>query len=391
MDEHVELEPLLAAARQAADHVLVLSDRAPAGVPARLFGGPGGNVGITEFAAHEDEVFARIANHGAARSVRGRLIVDGRAIEISVDLPGGGEIAWHRRENLSAAASVVLELAAGDAFPLDDRAGAVRLGGRPATVTVTGSRDEVVLKALGSVAGVALRSEGDALVSVGVDAAPGPAALRVRIHPPASALTGTATVLKHPLTAGLEERASELGRVGELPPEARGGEALIVVGDRRVAVATPGEVHLSIGLDPKAGWPAFPSFPIFWANVLDLARKEGGAFAVVRTGRPFPLPVDRTGVGAPASDADWTLSERGEFLAHTAGEYVLRRPGGERRFLANLLDARESDTAGATRDSGWNPDAAEGREPERRRLGGWLAAAALAALALAWAVQRRGD
>ena len=111
----------------------------------------------------------------------------------------------------------------------------------------------------------------------------------------------------------------------------------------------------------------------------------------MRTGRPFALPPDVTGVEPVEAGALWSLSGGRGFLAHTAGEYVLRRPGGDRKILVGLLDGRESDTAGTTRDSDWDPAAAQGREPERTRLGGWLAAAALGALLLAWLLQRRGD
>jgi hypothetical protein len=122
-----------------------------------------------------------------------------------------------------------------------------------------------------------------------------------------------------------------------------------------------------------------------------LARKTGGTFAAARTGRPFALPSDATGVEPPDGRAWWSLSEGRELLAHTAGDYVVRRPGGERRLPVGLLDAAESDTAGATREPDWNPASPGGREPERSRLGGWLAGAALGALLLAWFLQKRGD
>jgi len=391
VDEHVDLEPLLAAARQAADHVLLLSDRAPAGVDARLFGSEGGNVGITALSVGGGEIFARIANHGAVRDVALVVRIDGRETAERISLPAGGERAWSRKADLGGAESVALELETGDGFPLDDRAGAVRLGTAEATATVTGSRDPDVLRALGAVEGVKLRSEGEALVSVGVDAVPGPASFRVRIHTPLGASPGSPVVLRHPLTAGLESRASELGRVGELPPEARGGDPLIAVGERRVAVLRGTELHVCVDLDPARGWPAFPSFPIFWANVVDFARKGAGEFAVLRTGRPFALPPGSAVAAASEPGAIWSLSDSGDFLAHTAGDYLVRRAGGERRLPVGLLDARESDTAGETRSPGWDPARPEGREPEPARLGGWAAGAALGALLLAWLLERRRD
>src|SRR6185436_15049469 len=69
IDAHVELEPLLAAARAAADHVVLFTDRPVDGANLRLRAAPADNVGIVEFSATDDEVFVRIVNHGPAKAI----------------------------------------------------------------------------------------------------------------------------------------------------------------------------------------------------------------------------------------------------------------------------------------------------------------------------------
>ena len=65
LDVHVDVEPLIAAAREAAEHVILFSDRPVEGVHSVLIGSGGGNVGIVGFSVTDREIFARLVNHGS--------------------------------------------------------------------------------------------------------------------------------------------------------------------------------------------------------------------------------------------------------------------------------------------------------------------------------------
>lgn len=387
---HVDLGPLLAVARAQADEVVLFSDRPVEGARLRLLAGPSGNVGIVEFTPADDELFARLVNHGPpGRPVTVRWGADGQEGEERRTL-GPGVSSWSRRGDFRKAGRVWVEVRAGDGFELDDRAEAVRLGSDRIVVSLSGQRVPLLERALRAVTGVELRHDGGpGQVAVGVDEEPPAGDLRVRIHPPRGALEGEPAVARHPLTEGLERRAAEElvpAGVGELPAGAREGEPLLLVGGKRAAVIRGREVHLAIDCAPDR-WPATVSFPIFWANVIDFARSGASGLRVFRTGRPVALPaearvVDPSGRESPPSRT---------FLGYEVGEYVLKFAAGERSIRTSLLDGRESDTAGEGRALDWDPADPSGREPLRRSLAGAGAAAALGFLALAWFAQARAE
>ena len=393
VDAHVDLAPLLAAARQTAEEVVVFSDRPVDGARARLFGGAGGNVGIVGFTAADDEIFARIVNHGEARRVTLTLEAGAGPAEEMLDLPPGISV-WSRKGDFVRADEVSLALGTGDGFSLDDRVRATRLAPARAVVTLTGRRSAPLRRVFESIPGVAIRQgAGEARISVGLDAPPGPAALRVFLTSPRERLfPRSVEIRKHPLTRDLEARAEEIGSVGvgALPPEASGGIGLVTADGRTVMALREGELHFSIDMNPE-GWPAGPrSFPIFWTNVVDFARNGAASFVAVRTGRPAELPEDVVSV-APVDGGTGTFTPGGGFLAYSVGEFEVRSPGGARRIRANLLDPRESDTAGIERALDWDPADPGGREPLSVPLGGHAAALAVAFLAVAWLLERRPD
>lgn len=385
IDAHVDLEPMIAAARQEAEHVIVFSDRPVPGTHSVLFGSGGANAGIVELTATDGEVFVRIGGHGPPRRAPIRLEWDGGKVEETVEVPG----SWFRKGDFSKAQEVRVEIGGADPFPMDDAVRATRLGATRIEAAVVGTGMPLLERALGKGLGVAVRREGGTpLFSVGVDERPAKAPFAVWLHSPAGRFVPKAWgSFTHPLVAALRPAELGSGGVGELPLEARAGEALLVADGKRVGVLRDGVLHLSIDLNPR-GWPSTPSFPIFWKNVVDFAGKGASSFAVVRTGRPHAVPGEVT--RAP-DGALWRLSPVGEFLAYTRGEYVLRTAEGEKRVEANLLDARESDAAGMTRALDWDPGAPAGREFARRGLGGWAAALALLFVALAWLMQRRAE
>ena len=175
-----------------------------------------------------------------------------------------------------------------------------------------------------------------------------------------------------------------------MPPEVRSGEPLLVADGKPVAVLKDGVLHLALELDPR-GWPLTPSFPIFWKNVVDFASRGGSAFAIVRTGVPEVLPQEASEVVSAPPGALFSLSPSGRFLAWTGGAYQLRTASGVRTVEANLLDERESDTAGRTRALDWNPASPGEREWVRQSLSGWAAGLSLLLLALAWILERRRE
>jgi hypothetical protein len=387
---HVDVGPLLEAARHEATHVVLISDRAPAGVRSMLLGGPAGNIGITELTVTDADVFVRGVNHGPARGLTVRWRLDETGREERIEVPSG-VWTWHRPVEAGKAGRVSVEVAPSDAFPLDDHAHAFRLGPALTVVSVTGRNSPALLRALGSIPGVVVRQDGgEGTVAVGFDEVPARGRLRVWLHSPARPVRAPVRVEGHPLTAGLSDRGAELGEagVGELPAAYRRGQAIFLAEGVAVGVVRDGEVHLGFDMDPNEGWPAGrPSFPIFWANVIDFAREGAAGWTVFRTGRPVELPAEARVVD-PSGRASGPTRV---FLAHTVGEYRLRGAEGERPVRTCLLDGRESDVAGTSRALDWDPGDPAEREPRRRSLGGLLSGAALAFVLLAWLLQRRGE
>lgn len=336
-DGHVELEPLLAAARAGADHVVLFTDRPVDGAKLILRAAPADNVGIVAFTATDEEVFIRIVNHGAPRPIPVELAAGDLKVRDTIP---AGKLVWSRRGDYSKASSVKVSLGVADSFPLDDAVEAVRLAEGTTTVSVAGLLHPQILKAIRAVPGGSLRSgDGPARLAVGVDAPPGLGDLRIRLIPAQVRLSGEAVVANHPLMADLDKRGKELAQVfGELPPGDRGGQPLLTVGGKVAAAVNGKDVRLCVDI---AEWGnSLPSLPIFFANAVEVARGGASKLTVVR---------------------------------------------------ASLLDERESDTAGIRRDLEWDPGAPTGREPRRHGYGGVAAGAALALLLLAWLMQLRGE
>ncbi len=393
---HVDTRPLLAAARAEADEVVYFSDRPPegavgAGIRMALFGGKGGNVGIVEFSASDSGVFGRVVNHGPARRVDIELAAGGRVVRERVDL-SPGETAWSRSEDLSGAAGVSLRVAAGDSFPLDDEAHAVRLGPRRIVAALSGRHVPDLVRALEAVGGVVLRrGEGDCQVAVGIDEEPSRrAGLRVMVRSPEPGFRPAAVAVRpHPLTAALRGEDFGSARVGavDLPP---GAEPLLSADGRIFGALWDRTLRLSIDMAPS-GWPATISFPVFWTNVIDYVRRGAGGFSVVRTGRPFELPPDVERIEPRSAGTVYEVSPSRVLIVHTAGVLEARGAWGRGEIRPCLLDPRESDTAGTERPLDWDPADPAGRVPGRRPLGGASAALALVLAAAGWALERRSE
>jgi hypothetical protein len=388
VDVHVDLEPLLAAARPGADHVVLFSDRPRDGVDLALLAGPPDNVGIVEFNATSTEVFVRLVNHGPPRPIP--LVLDTGVRRIRETLPAG-RLVWFRRGDFSKASNVRVSLEGGDRFPLDDVVEAVRLGDPATSVSLAGRLPPQLVKALRSIPGVSLRmGEGVADVAIGVDAPPGPGKVRVwLISARASTSDKVVTVAPHTVTADLEKFARELASVvGELGPADQAGEPLLRVGGKVAAALRGSSLRLAVDVDEWG--KGLPSLPIFFANVVEFARSGSSGFVVPRTGSPLLVPPGSKILTAPEG-AVVSLSPEGWLVAHTAGEYGLETPAGPRSIRMNLLDERESDAAGMSHPLDWDPASPVGRQPVRRSWAGVAAAAALACLLGAWFMQLRGE
>lgn len=384
VDAHVDFEPLLAAARAASDHVLLFTDRPVEGARLSLLSAPADNAGIVDFTATNEEVFVRLVNHGPPRPLTIELVAGPLKVR---EIVPSGQTVWFRRGDFSKAPSVRVTLDVADSFPLDNVVEATRLSEPATSVTVAGLIHPQLVKALKSIPGVAVRTGGAAAVAIGVDAPPGPAPFRVWFHS-VSPLNGEARVTGHPLTADLDKRTGELAQVlGELPPGDRDGQPLITVGGK-VAVALKGN-ELRIAADLNQWGQALPSLPILCMNLVETARSGATGFAIPRTGRPVLLPAGFT--LEPPSGAITAMSPDGHLVAHTVGDYGLTSPKGSRTIRMNLLDERESDTAGQSRALEWDPGAPVGRVARRQGLAGWAAGAALGLLLLAWLMQLRTE
>ncbi len=385
VDEHVDLAPLLAAAHASSDDVVLFSDRPSERAHLALFAAPADNVGIVEFSASDDEVFVRIVNHGASKPIPVELVAG--TLKIRETIPAG-EQRWSHRADYSKADSVRVRLDVPDSFALDNAVEATRLAELRTTVSIAGLTDPQLVKALRSIPGVTLTSgAGPAKLAIGVDATPGPGDFRVWIFTPSGTLPGEAAIAKHPLTADLEQRGAELP-LGELPAGERGGEPLIRVGGK-VAAALRGK-ELRLSADVHEWGKGLHSFPIFLTNVVDVARAGASGVAIVRTGRPFLLPPGWSLQKVP-DGVKPSLSPEGSFVAHTVGDYGFQTPTGPRTLRANLLDERESDTAGESRALDWDPLRPSGRVPKRESLAGTAAGLSLALLVVAWIMQLRGE
>lgn len=388
MDAHVDVQPLLEAARGISDHVILFSDRPAEGAHLALYGAPADNIGIVEFSVSDDEVFVRIAHHGPPRAVPIELAAGGTNVR---ELLVAGQRTWSRKGDYTKASSVRVAIEPKDSFPLDDVVEATRVGLPASRVTLKGRHHDGLVRVFRSMPRVTVdRGEGTAQVSVGFDEAPGPADVRVWLHSSNGRLSGDPVLAKHPLMSDLDKRAAELASadLGALPPSEQGGLPLITVGGQVAASIKGRDVHLAI--DVNKWQQGLVSFPIFWVNVLDYARQGAIGWVVARAGHPVQLPLRTDRTRAPVG-ASYTMGADGTFIAWTVGDYPLALPEGPARIRVNLLDERESDTAGETRPLAWNPAAPAVNERLHRSWAGSLAWAALGFLVLAWLLQLRPE
>lgn len=383
VDVHVDLAPLVAAARASSDLVILYSDREVEGTVPALFGAPADNAGIVAFSVTDDEAFIRIVNHGVPRAIPVTLKAEG--LDLRETLPAG-QLTWSHKADYTKTAYVRVAIEAKDSFPLDDVVEATRLVSGGSLVTLTGRHSEGLTRVFRAMPGVTvMRGTAPARVAVGLDEAPGPGDVRVWLHSPAGKLGGELKVERHPLTADLEGRTELAGLTwGEVPAL---GTPLIRVGGK-VAMALQGrELHVSVDINQ---WQQrLTSFPVFWVNVLDFAHQATPGLTIIRSGEKVQLPAgSKVAAGPPGLDC--SLTPEGQFIGYMAGTYRLSAGGDDKRLVVNLLDERESDTAGKSQELNLAPSNAA-RVLVRQDWSGSAAWCALAFLLLAWLLQLRPE
>ncbi len=385
VDTHVNLAPLIQGASAESDQVILFSDRQVEGVKSVLFGAPKDNAGIVECSVSDDEAFVRIVNHGAPRPLPIELWAGDLKVKETVP---AGQRTWPHQADYSKAPFVRITLVTNDSFPLDDVVEATRLVSGSAVVTLAGRHHDALPKVFKAIPGISVQRGGTgALVAVGWDEAPGPGELRVFLHSPNARLTGEAVIASHELMHDLEKRGRELV-LGELPAAERTGEPLITVDGKVAAAFRKNEIHFCIDLNQ---WQRMDSFPIFWVNVVDVAHKAARGLTIIRAGQPVQLApnslVDEGPVGAIRD-----LTPDGRFIAYSVGAYRFHPAADDTKHLViNLLDERESDTAGETRDLAWDAGSVSAKVLQRQDLGNWAAWSALVFLVLAWLLQLRPE
>ncbi|MBI4577830.1 MAG: VWA domain-containing protein [Planctomycetes bacterium] len=167
-----------------------------------------------------------------------------------------------------------------------------------------------------------------------------------------------------------------------------------------VAMGRGDHEHWALGLDVYGSdWPLRASFPIFFKNLVALARRGGGDLpdGVARTGRPVALPAEglaEVEVVSPDGTRYRLEARDGQaYFGATDLVGVYRVIGGGRTwsFAASLLDAQESDirTRGVLEAGGRRVEAVASGGGVNREVWGWLVGAALAVLAVEWVAFHR--
>jgi len=318
-------------ARREADIVVFIGDR-PVDAPCEqvLVGGPMANTGVVDASLDGGRVYARILG------------------------PEGERVA-----EFAPAPEIRV---ADDAFALDDVLYLDR-GKGTVDVLLAGRPHAEIRRALERHPRVRLVTGGraDVVVRVGEPARADDPPSRVVVHLEGEGFVPKTVATAHGLMNGVAASEVVLARAATISGD---GEALLFADGRKVAVVRGREILIAAEIE-RAGWPAFPSFPIFWSNVIDFFSSD--EWLVRRTFAPVGLADGRT---------------------------VRAERVGENRFgadivHANLLERRASDLAGESRpfDPSRLPSAVV--ESRRRDLSRWPAVLALLLVLTAWWLERK--
>ncbi len=267
--------PALDLAASESKQMVFISDRAPAWTPPAgvklhlaLVGGPLRNVGIVDTGVAEGKLFMRLT---APAEVD--VVIDGR----SRRLPAA---AFHLIE-IPAEANRIAASLNPDEFPLDDR---VELERDKARIDVgfEGRPDAAVLAAIESNprARVVRGGSPRLLIRIGEASSRASTPVVVDVDPKEDveswSAPGELSTARHPLMERVEAEDLRFLEVGKVtgPIET---PLIYNAGAPIAAVRRRGEIVVAARY-AATGWPARPSFPIFWANVIDYAASGAGAW-----------------------------------------------------------------------------------------------------------------
>lgn len=267
--------PALDLAASEAKRIVFVGDRSPAWSPPpgvtlhlALVGGPLRNVGIVDAHVEAGKIFLRLSSPS----------------EVDLNLDG------HARR-LTGAATYLVEIPEGtrrieaaltpDDFAADDRVLLEREEG-PVDVEFEGRPDSALRAAIEANSRARIVRNGNPRLRIRVGASAGRTApVVVDVDPPGGVEgwlePGSLAVVPHALTRGVEADDLRFSQVGKIAVPV---EAALIHGPGGIPVAAvvkPGEIVLAVRYAAN-GWPARPSFPIFWANVVEYAGSGAGAW-----------------------------------------------------------------------------------------------------------------
>ncbi len=119
--------------------------------------------------------------------------------------------------------------------------------------------------------------------------------------------------------------------------------------------------------------------------MVDFAHQAKPGLTIIRSGERVQLPPGSSVTGGPPG-LERGLSPEGVFVGHMVGAYSL----SGKPLVVNLLDERESDTAGKSQELAWTPSTSA-RSPIRQDWAGRAAGSSLVFLLLAWLLQLRPE
>lgn len=276
-DGVVDPGPALDLAASLGNPILYVSDRAPSWHPppsatlhVALVGGPLRNIGIVDATVRDGRLFLRLSQAAPVT-----VSMDGKRLELPpaavhlVDVPAG-------------ATRIDVRIPADD-FLLDDTVVVEKSAGK-VTVAFEGRPDAAIRTAIESNPQARIVQGGRPQVLIRIGAPPdrATAPLVVDVDPAGGVESwsppGTLSITPHKLTEGMEAEDLHFQQVGKLvgPVES---PLLSDAGSPIAAVVRPGHVMLAARY-ASTGWPARPSFPIFWANVLNYSASAAGSWRI---------------------------------------------------------------------------------------------------------------
>ena len=396
-----------------------------AGVSVVGVGGPAENVFFTRLGFAGTKVLAGLGRSGSARQAEVVLLADGReAGRAVIDFgaaPGSAAHGWAEGSAvieapaLASARQVEARILAEDSLPADNIAHAAREPEPALRVLLVGESNAFIEKALGIHPGVEIVRGGEPgagggeleyglIVYIGASPAAEPRCPAVVIAPPepfgnvrlGAELAGPQAA---PVTGGELFGEGDLADLRIASARALAGPAKVLAAAEGGALAVQDGSTICIGFGLTAGntnWMLQPSFPIFWARLIEklgAARRpqivfrrtgEGAvlhvreAHAAVREGGPGGRLVAEPSAGDVLFDPD------------RSGVYVLEDGAETRLFAFTMLDADESSAQGSSRPfhPGMIGDAAAGRGERTLPLTAAALCVGLVSLLAHWYVKK---